>query len=368
MNVEVFLLIVMMVPVFLSLMFIPYWTRKTESFGVSIPEEVYFHPEIHSMRKQYVWWMGIVGVITVGVFWLLSETVANKESTISISFSIIIIAYLVISFIIYLYFHRKMKSYKQAAKWSEEQSQLVVVDTGFRNQKLTYSNIWFVIPFAITILTMIVSLTSYQQIPQQIPMQYNFSGEVTNYAEKTYRSVLLMPVMQMYLILLFLFINTIIAKAKQQISAGNPEKSKQQNLQFRRRWSAFTILTGIALILMLSFIQMPFIYNIDQQILMVISLVIISVIIVGSIVLSITTGQGGSRVNVHMGDKGEVIDRDDDRYWKLGILYFNRKDPSLFLEKRFGVGWTNNWAHPLSWIILLIIIGLAISIPILLGV
>lgn len=26
--------------------------------------------------------------------------------------------------------------------------------------------------------------------------------------------------------------------------------------------------------------------------------------------------------------------RDDDRYWKLGIFYFNKSDPSLFVEKK----------------------------------
>lgn len=40
------LLLVILIPVFTSLMCIPYWTRKTESFGVSIPEEVYSGSEL----------------------------------------------------------------------------------------------------------------------------------------------------------------------------------------------------------------------------------------------------------------------------------------------------------------------------------
>ncbi|MEN1968102.1 DUF1648 domain-containing protein [Lentibacillus sp. N15] len=364
----VFLLIVIMVPVFLSLMFIPYWTRKTESFGVSIPEEVYYQAELRAMRKQYVWLVGLMSVIVTGVFWLLAASMTLDENEISILYSILLFIYLMVSFIIYLYFHKKMTTYKQAADWSRGQSQLVVVDTGFRKQKLIYSNGWFLFPFVLTILTVIVTLVSYQQIPEKIPMQYNFSGEVTNYADKTYRSVLMMPVMQMYLTFLFLFINIMIGKAKQQISAESPEKSMQQNIRFRRRWSAFTILTGIGLTLMFSFTQLSFVYPVDQQILMVTTFVMIGAVIVGSIVLSITTGQGGSRVNVGKAGNGSIIDRDDDRYWKLGVFYFNRKDPSLFLEKRFGIGWTNNWAHPLSWIIILVIIGVAVGIPILLGV
>ena len=37
--------------------------------------------------------------------------------------------------------------------------------------------------------------------------------------------------------------------------------------------------------------------------------------------------------------------------WKLGVFYFNRNDPALFVEKRFGIGWTLNLAHPASWVI-----------------
>ncbi|WP_449138255.1 DUF5808 domain-containing protein, partial [Slackia sp.] len=44
--------------------------------------------------------------------------------------------------------------------------------------------------------------------------------------------------------------------------------------------------------------------------------------------------------------------RDNDRYWKLGVFYFNREDPSLFLPGRFGIGWTMNWARPAAWAVL----------------
>ena len=33
---------------------------------------------------------------------------------------------------------------------------------------------------------------------------------------------------------------------------------------------------------------------------------------------------------------------DDDDNWLLGTFYNNPNDPSLFVQKRFGVGWTIN--------------------------
>lgn len=366
MNTMILFLIAISLLGFLPMIFIPYWTRKTESFGVSIPEKIYHTAPLKQMRKQYAMVTGIASVIIIVIFWLISMTLKYNEDTIGILFAIMITVYLIGTFFIYLKFHWKMKRMKEKENWAKEKSQLIVVDTAFHNQKLTYSNLWFMISFVITLATIVITFQFYDRIPEMVPMNYDFSGEVTNWAHKSYRSVLMMPMTQMFMIVLFLFINIMIAKSKQQISAVNPKQSSKQNITFRRRWSAFIIMMGTAFIIMFSLIQFSMIFPINQQIIFIMSLVITFGAIVGAIVLSITTGQGGSRVNIETNTDGKVIDRDDDQYWKLGQFYFNKNDPAIFLEKRFGVGWTNNWAHPLSWIIIIVVILLAAGIPILL--
>ena len=78
--------------------------------------------------------------------------------------------------------------------------------------------------------------------------------------------------------------------------------------------------------------------------------------IVGILVLSAVYGQSGSRVFSKL-DHNENYLSDEDRHWKLGVFYFNREDASIFLPKRFGVGWTMNFARPAVWVI---IVGLII--------
>lgn len=46
----------------------------------------------------------------------------------------------------------------------------------------------------------------------------------------------------------------------------------------------------------------------------------------------------------------------DDSSWKFGLFYYNKKDKRLFPPKRFGFGWTVNFANPLSVIALIVII------------
>ncbi|WP_312472057.1 DUF5808 domain-containing protein [Neobacillus sp.] len=359
-------LVAMMIPIFITVIFIPFWTRKTESFGVSIPEKAYHRPDIKKMRQKYAWTNVLLALITSAAFLLLAG--GHDEDFIGILFAILIGIVLAASFAVYLVFHKQMKELKSKNQDWAQKPQLVMVDTGFRNKKLAHSNYWFVIPFLISIVAVVITLINYQQIPDRYPSHYNLSGEATDWTHKSYRSVLLMPIMQIYLTLVFLFINTIISKAKQQVSAENPEVSIRQNLIFRRRWSLFTIIMGTALVSMFLLIQLSIIYPINQQLLMIVPLVFTVGILAWTIILSITTGQGGSRIPVKTGsESGTIVNRDDDRYWKLGMFYFNKNDPAIFLEKRFGIGWTNNWAHPLSWIIILVILLVAVGLPMLLS-
>ena len=49
----------------------------------------------------------------------------------------------------------------------------------------------------------------------------------------------------------------------------------------------------------------------------------------------------------------DVIFRDDDRYWYGGFFYNNPDDPALFVEKRYGLGWTLNFGHPQARLVLI---------------
>ncbi len=51
---------------------------------------------------------------------------------------------------------------------------------------------------------------------------------------------------------------------------------------------------------------------------------------------------------------------DDPSNWKLGIFYYNKADKRIFPPKRIrGLGWTINFANPLSY---LAMIGLIVML------
>jgi uncharacterized membrane protein len=50
---------------------------------------------------------------------------------------------------------------------------------------------------------------------------------------------------------------------------------------------------------------------------------------------------------------------DPDHY--RGIFYGNRGDRRLFVPKRFGVGWTLNFARPASWLFIGVIVLIVVA-------
>ena len=52
-------------------------------------------------------------------------------------------------------------------------------------------------------------------------------------------------------------------------------------------------------------------------------------------------------------------DRSDttpDECWKLGQFYYNPQDPAFLVERRFGLGYSPNFARPLSWIVIAVFV------------
>jgi uncharacterized membrane protein len=77
-------------------------------------------------------------------------------------------------------------------------------------------------------------------------------------------------------------------------------------------------------------------------------------------------GQGGTRLSYAHGVVNDppIGDRTADHCWKWGMFYYNPDDPAFLVEKRFGLGWTWNFGHRLSWVLIPALL-LTILVPLL---
>lgn len=338
--------------------FMPYLTRKTDSFGVSITEEIYYSERMKNIRKKYT----IKSLIVLGIFFALTFFYFFKyeEPTNTYIYSAGLLLMLTALFFVYLKFHLLIKRLKKDEGWILDKKQVSLTDLGFRQRKIKYSNLWFFIPIIISVVTIALTWLNYDLIPEQIALNYDFQGNPTNYKDKSLLTVFTPAFMQIMMVGLFIFINNVISNSRQQLDPSNPEKSALQNEIFRRKWSAFTIVSGILMTLIFSLMQLSFFLIIDPSVLFVVTMLISLGITVFAIYLAITLGQGGSRIKGQYDQNYTEIERDQDEYWKLGQFYFNSEDPALFIEKRFGIGWTVNVGNKKIWFVLLISLSLIV--------
>jgi len=147
------------------------------------------------------------------------------------------------------------------------------------------------------------------------------------------------------------------------VHAAGPEAAHE--LKFRRTVATVTLVTEYYLVLHASLVLL-----IPRQSLATIVLFPLALLLVLAVLIVLANlGQGGNRVPVTDStlastSAAPVGDRTLDRYWKLGVFYFNPDDSAVLIEKRFGLGYTFNFARPIAWIILLLLLMLPL-IPVL---
>ncbi|NFD31875.1 DUF1648 domain-containing protein [Clostridium botulinum] len=347
----------------------PKTTRKDIFLGVRIPKEESEKMGIKNIYRSFVLWNII---ISLPVIFLLSFIV-YKFNNIGL-FVLFTFIYIFISFLIYLKFNNDVKKLKSNKNWFKNKKQVIAVDTEFSSENANKSLIspwWFLIPILIILITIFMNIKAYPNLPNKVATHWDFNGNVNGYQNKSTFLIYQMPLMELFITSIFFLCYKIIGWSKKQISAVNSEESKTRNKLFRRILSIYMTFSAIAMTIFLSIInfQIMKVIDINDKYMMYFSLIFTLSIIIATILLGVKVGQGGSnlKLNYKNDNKNNFINKDDDDHWILGnTIYYNKEDPSLFIEKRFGIGWTINAGRPLGLIvyislILIIIVSIIAS-------
>lgn len=354
------------VPVFVIIavleMLMPKLTRKGIAFGVKIPEEKSDSQEIKGIYKIF-----LKENIVISILFIIISGISAYYCK-AILLIILLIAFIGLEFVIYISANRKVKKLKESMGWNKGKKQVVSIDMDFskdKGKKAVVSPLWFLIPVVIIAVNIITGLAVYKNIPGTVVTHWNAAGKPDGWVHKSYGVISLMPCIMICLTAVLFFAYKIIGWSKQQISSENPEESIEKNRRFRFIWSG--ILTAMTVFVDLIMTVINFntltITNFNSTFLNSFSIIIVILVVIASVY----TGQGGSRIKVSNKEteSKKVIDRDDDKNWKIAnSLYFNPDDPALFVEKRFGIGWTLNFGNKMAIavIILLIIFIVAMAI------
>jgi len=352
-GTTILIMLAVLLPVIFITAITPIITRRTEAFGVTIPEEVKSGAFVASHIKRYIGICILLGVILLVSLYVVLNGQSN-ENVITWSYTGGILLYMLVTFIAYYTSHTAIKSWKQQQPWYHEQIavQRIVVQTSFQPKRYVISPLWYIPHLLLIAFTTAYSLIRYDDFPDVLPMKYDFSGQVTSSVEKSLQSVLMLSFIGLAIVITFLISHYAIVKSKQIVESHDPQGSLERNRIFRFTWSIYTGIAGFIVVLIMCMGQLTPLQLWTPNSFMLVTAVGIGFVVIGATILSIKLGQGGSRIVLRDPKQEASINNADlDKYWKAGIFYWNPQDPAIFVEKRFGVGWSMNFANPLSWII-----------------
>lgn len=345
----------------------PLIMRSEIFFGVRLPSKLINHKKLKEFKKLYIRnSIFVCGIYVVFLYYMLLTHPSNIVLLIGI------IAFFILSTIVYYFSHKKVKEFKKFNQDKTYKKQIVVIDTNFRNnkkQRLLPQKQWFLIPISIVLLNILIGYLVFDRLPIFVPVHWNASGKIDITTIKSYGVIFEVPLQQIFITIYMFLIYKIIERSKQQISSFRPEYSREINRVFRYRWASNVIFLNV-LILIESTITNLFlleVVNINFEFMLLLKPITIILILLDILIISLWTGQGGSRIKIDDNniDTNSCDNLDDDKYWKLGLIYFNPKDPALFVEKRFGIAFGLNYGKIRTYVLIIAVIGSIILLNVL---
>jgi uncharacterized membrane protein len=320
----------------------PAVTRPTLQFGIRVPRERAGAPIIGRERRAYYWRTAAIGACCT----LVAVTVQGHWP--SWLTRIILVPELAAGLGCFWVARRKIAAVKNADGWFAGLRQTVIADTSWRTDPPRFPVRWLIPALAVVAATAAVGALRYPGLPAHI---VNGSGHPV---PKSAVSVLIVAG-QLYFTTVYSGLMLIAHRSRPDIDAADPAASK---LRYRRFLAAITraLLTLAALVdASLLLIALPDwqVYRLSGigQALPVLPFAA-GVLLLAAV--AARTGQGGSRLNGNVRGLARAAgtDRDDDRFWKAGLVYVNRDDPALVVGARFGVGWALNYGNPVAWLLI----------------
>ena len=210
---------------------------------------------------------------------------------------------------------------------------------------------WNVVYVPIVLITLAIGLALYPSAPDMVPTHFDFAGNVNQWTPKGPALIAFPLLFEVFMAACFIFSHWMTIRSKKDIDPARPAISAYAYGAFARAECILLLVGGSVLTAVLGFVMILMMAEVLSLLVTMALIFAVTLIFVGAtIAVSVVYGQSGSRLVKRLEENGDII-ADNDEHWKAGIFYWNKDDASLILPKRFGVGWTMNWARPAAWLI-----------------
>lgn len=222
-------------------------------------------------------------------------------------------------------------------------------------------------PFAILAAAAIYIQMIWDRIPERFPIHWGFDGRPNGWATRSFWGIYGFWLIGLLVCALIELLAYGILHWTRQIRSSGADA--QNEAHFRRVQAGCII--ALEYFFALIFNGIPFTAfrgNMNQEP-SVMPFLLGTFGFVGVLIgIMIHTGQGGANLTP-AGASSDIVasgpvvgDRTPDKCWRAGEFYVNPDDPAIFVEKRFGIGYTFNFARPAAWVLMSLILALPVAI------
>lgn len=344
----IMLILVAFIPlVGLTMALTPRLQPRGEVFSVSVPTSAWDDPRIRRLMNRYVA-IVIAATVLFTVAALALCLMGNAEASLAVVV-VASLALMVIGYGLILRYRAKVQGLKRACGWAaQSQQHVATIGEGVEQAPRPISLAWNWLYVPLVALTAAVVAVGYGSMPDAVPMHVDVSGNVTDMAPKSPMVAAFPVALEVFLAAVFAFCHWMVLRSKKGLEPGRPASSSWAYGMFAYAQTAFLLVMGLACTAACGLgmaLAMIDIVSMGVAVAVIIGVALLCV--VGDLIVGVKYGQSGSRV--FRMEASDTLLSDDDRFWKLGMLYCNPDDASLFLPQRSGIGWTVNWGRPAVW-------------------
>ena len=340
----------------------PALVPRSVPFGVRIPGARAKEPVIAQQRRRYRYGVAAITLVVAAVV----LTTGNRPPLSGLG----VAAELAGAFTLFQVARRRIMAVKEREDWFGGLRQIVVADTSLRTDPEPFPWRWAAPSVVLTAATVVIGVLRYPHLPARLAVHFDAAGHADRYAPTSPGWVFGPVVAQVVGTALLVGLAALVLRSKAQLDAEDPQTAGARHRRFVSS-GARALLLGAACLSVAFLLTSLMAWKIVDLARPAGALVAIMPLLGGVVVVAVLVrvGQNGSRLRIRAspgsGSAGRmtVVNRDDDRYWRIGLFYFNRDDPSLLVPHRFGLGWTLNLARPAAWAIIAATIGIPAGAP-----
>jgi uncharacterized membrane protein len=210
----------------------------------------------------------------------------------------------------------------------------------------------------------------YNDLPARVPTHFGLSGKPDAWRPKSFWTVMLLPLFTLIMGVGMAGVAFLVARAKRAVRFPQTHISLEAQRRFRQAMTRFlsvlaVIVTGMLMTMSIDSIRVGLgLAEGLSPVGMALGIGIAVLALVGTLYFICRYGQGGARLERAAGNAPLTNGLADNRYWVLGAFYVNKEDPSIFVERRFGFGYTINFGNWKAVAFLVVFIGTILALAV----